>query len=230
MFKRFREKIEKALERQEARRPLSNEEVDALLRAMRQELIDLRARIPKLEREATELDRRAKQALERAEFAHGKAQEAEAAGKLEEARVAADAARRALDGAEELRRQAEELRAELESLKAEAFDKMEQLKQAEHSRGALVARSRRTTTAARLDEMLRGPESGAKRFDRAEEAMQTADDLAEAEREVSEALGERPSARDLDAEYELRKLEAARRAEDVERRLEDLKRQLEDGE
>lgn len=228
MFKRFREKIERALERREAERPLTRDDIDQLLYAMRDELVDLRARIPRLEKEAKRVAEQAQQQVRRAELAHRKAQEAERAGRADEASSALDLARQALSHAEDLRTQAAEARAQLEELKAEAKEKTEQLKYAERNRGALLARARRTGTAQRLDDLLRGPESGLKRFERAEEDIDAAEDLLEATREVDEALGTRSPARELEADVELRRLEAASEADEVEQRLLELKRQLEE--
>lgn len=230
MFKRFREKIERALERREAERPLSRDDVDRLLHGMREELIDMKSRIPRLERQAIDLDKRAARLVQRAEVTYNKARELQESGKLDEAQTATDAARDALGHAEDLRRQADESRGEAERLKGEYTVKMDQLKEAERNRDVLIARSRRATTARKLDEMLRGPDSGLGRFERAEDDIDAAEDLAAAEREVSEALGERPRVEGIDTDYELRQLEAAKEADEIEERLKDLKRQLEEGE
>lgn len=227
MFRRFREKIERALERKEAERPLSRDDVDALLKGMRQELIDLRSRIPRLEKESEALKARAQREIQRAELAHSKAQAAEGSARPEEAQPAIDAARRALDHAEDLRAQAEEVHGEVERLKVEYGEKLEQLKYAERNRSALLARSRRAGTARRLDELLRGPEGGLARFERAEEDIETAEDMAVAEREVDEALGERSTYRELETDLELRKIESAKKANEIEERLAELKRQME---
>lgn len=228
MFRRFRERIEKALERKEAERPLTRDDIDHLLHGMREELIDLRSRIPKLEKEAAQLSTRAEAAIGHAELAHTKAREAESAGRTDEAHQALESARRALREAEELRRQAEDTRAEAERLKADAADMMARLKEAERDRSALLARARRLGTARLLDDLLRGPEGGLRRFERVEEEIDTAEDIAAATREVEEALGERPSLPELEADVELRRLEAAREMDEVERRLAALKRQIQE--
>ncbi|UCC83248.1 MAG: hypothetical protein JSW46_20235 [Gemmatimonadota bacterium] len=228
MFKRFREKIERALERREAERPLSRDEVDRLLHGMREELIEMKARIPRLERQAMDLDKRAAHQVQRAELAYNKAREAQGSGDMDEAQMASEAARDALSHAEDLRRQADESRGEAERLKGEYVAKMDQLKEAERNRDVLIARSRRATTARKLDDMLRGPDSGLGRFERAEDDIEAAEDLAAAEREVSEALGERPPAKQIETDYELRQLEAAKEADEIEERLKELKRQMEE--
>ncbi len=227
MFKRFREKIERALERREAERPLSRDEVDRLLHGMREELIEMKSRIPRLERQAMDLDKRAAQQVHRAELAYNKARESQGSGDMDEAQTATEAARDALSHTEDLRRQADESRGEAERLKGEYAAKMDQLKEAERNRDVLVARSRRATTARKLDDMLRGPDSGLGRFERAEDDIEAAEDLAAAEREVSEALGERPPAKQIETDYELRQLEAAKEADEIEERLKELKRQME---
>ena len=174
MFKRFRQKIERALERKEAARPINRDDIDRLLHEMRQELIQMKSRIPRMEKEATELDRRAGQQIQRAEIAHKKAKQANAATDLGAAQVATDAARDALAQAEQLRQHANEAREEVSRLEAEYEDKLEQFKEADRNRSVLVARSRRTTTARKLDEAIRGPESSLKRFERAEEDIEAA--------------------------------------------------------
>ncbi len=230
MFKRFRERIERALERKEAERPLSRDEVDDILRGMRAELIDMRSRIPKLEKEVERLSARGKKQVQMAELAHNKAQEATAAGRSDEAQNAMEAARGALHEAEQLREQAAEMRGEVERLNIEYRDKLEQFKDAERNRSALIARSRRVTTGQKLDDMLRGPESGLARYERVEEDIEMAEDLAAASREVDAALGDAPSVRELEADVELRKLEAAKEADEIDAKLAELKRQMEDEE
>jgi phage shock protein A len=228
MFKRFREKIERALERRESERPLNRDEVDRLLHGMREELIETKSRIPRLERQAMDLDKRAARQVQRAEMAYNKARESQGSGSMDEAQMATEAARDALSHAEDLRRQADEARGEAERLKGEYAEKMDQLKEAERNRDVLIARSRRATTARKLDDMLRSPESGLGRFERAEDDIEAAEDLAAAEREVSEALGERPRAKEIETDYELRQLEAAKEADEIEERLKQLKRQMEE--
>ncbi len=228
MFRSLREKIERALERRESSRPLTRDDIDRLLHGMREEIIDMRARLPKLQKEAEKLSSRAEGAIRRAELAHGAAREAESAGRTDEAHQSLEAARAALREVEDSRTQAEEVRAEAEQLKADALDKMAQLKDAERNRSALLARARRAGTARKLDDMLRGPESGARRFERAEEDIDAEEDMAAATRELEEELGERPEAKQIEADMELRRLDAARAADEIDQRLAELKRQMED--
>lgn len=228
MFRRLREKIERALERRESQRPLTSDDLRHLLSGMREELIELRGRIPRLGREAERLNSRAQEQIKRAEFAHGKAREAESAGRPDEAHSALEAARRALADAERLREESAEIRAEVERLKAEAAEKLEQLKYAERNRSVLLARSRRAGTARKLEDLLRDPDSGVKRFEKAEEDIEAAEDLAAATQELEEELGDRPRGYEIESDYELRQLEAAREQEDLERRLAELKRQVEE--
>lgn len=224
MFRRLREKIEQALASREASRPISRDDLDRLLHAMREELIEMRARIPRLEKQAAQLETRVQQEVRRAERAHQLAQDATAAGREAEARSAMDAAERALRQAEDLKRESIEAQEELAKLKIDTAERMEQLKDAERNRSALLARSRRAGTARQLEEALRGPESGLKRFERAEEDLQAAEDLAAASDEVEEALGTPRVPSETD--YELRQLEAADEMEEIERRLAELKREV----
>ncbi|MEE8550793.1 MAG: hypothetical protein V3T08_06015, partial [Gemmatimonadota bacterium] len=130
----------------------------------------------------------------------------------------------ALQHAADLRRQADEGREEVARLRTEADEKLQELKSAERNRDVLLARARRAGTAQRLGDLIRGPESGVRRFERAEEDLQTAEDLAAAAREVEESLGGRRTS--PDTEYELRQLERAQQEDDIERRLADLKREI----
>jgi len=229
MFRRLREKIEQALERKEAERPLTRDDLDDILRGMRQELIEMRARIPRVEKQAESLSKRAQDSIRRAELAHKKAQEAELAGNADEAGRMVEAARRALADAESLRDQAAEMRTEAERMKAEAAEGMEKLKEAERSKSTLLARARRAGTARKLEELLQGPDSGLKRFEKAEEDIETAEDMVEASREVEEALGGGSGLKELEADIELRKLEASREADEIEEKLARLKREMEEG-
>ncbi len=225
MFRRLREKIERALESREAARALSREELDDLLHAMRKELIDLRARTARVEKEVAQLDSKAQDSVRRAEHAHRLAQDAKAAGREDEARGAMEATERALRQAEDLKRQAIEAHADLAELTAEAADKLEKLKEAQRNRHAILARSRRAKTSQRLEEAMRGPESGIRRFEQAEEDLAAAEDLVAATKEVEEALGG-PSV-PVETDYELRRLEQADEMADIERRLAELKREVE---
>ena len=225
MFRRLREKIERALESREAARALSREELDDLLHAMRKELIDLRARTARVEKEVAQLDSKAQDSVRRAEHAHRLAQDAKAAGREDEARGAMEATERALRQAEDLKRQAIEAHADLAELTAEAADKLEKLKEAQRNRHAILARSRRAKTSQRLGEAIRGPESGIRRFEQAEEDLEAAEDLVAATQEVEEALGG-PTV-PVETDYELRRLEQADEMADIERRLAELKREVE---
>lgn len=224
MFRKLREKIEQALARREAERPISRDDLDDLLHKMREEVIQLRARIPKVEKEVARIDAQVQETIRRAERAHQAAREAQAADRADEAGRAMEATQRALKQAEDLKQQAAEAHADLAEMRAEAADKLDRLKEAQRNRSVLLARSRRAGTARRLDEALRGPESGIRRFERAEEDLETAEDLAAAADEVDELLGGGKAVEEAD--YELRQLEAAREMDDVERRLSELKREI----
>lgn len=226
MFRKLREKIEQALARREAERPISRDELDDLLGRMREEVIQLRARIPKLEKQVARIDTQVQEQIRRAERAHKAAQEAQAAGRADEASRAMEATQRALKQAEDLKQQAAEAHADLADMRADAAEKLEALKEAKRSKSVLLARSRRAGTARRLEEALHGPESGLRRFERAEEDLETAEDLAAAADEVDELLGGGKAVEEAD--YELRQLEAAEEMDDVERRLAQLKREVEE--
>ncbi len=224
MFRRWREKIERALEAREAARPLTRDEYDDLLHSMREEIIDLKARIPKLEKQVARLDGQARETVRRAERAHAAAREARASGQSEESERAMKLVQRVLQQAEDLRRQSIEAHADLSEMKADALEKLTKLKEAQRNRGVMIARSRRAGTARQLADAMQGPESGLKRFERAEEEMAGAEDLAAATQEVEEALGGPLAA---ETEYELRQLESGDEMDDMERRLAELRKEIE---
>ncbi len=85
-------------------------------------------------------------------------------------------------------------------------------------------------TARKLEEMIRGPGGGVRRFERAEEDIATAEDMAAATREVEEALGERQPVREIETDLELRRLEVARQADEIDKRLAYLKQQMDEEE
>lgn len=224
MFRRWRERIERALERKEAERTPTRDDFDRLLSKMRDELIELRARIPRVEKQAQEAAVAAKGALRRAEQRRERAEKARMSGDADELSAAMAAVRRAVGEAEDLHRQAAELRAELAKLRQEAAEKMEALKTAQRNRDVLLARARRAGTAQRLEEMIRGPASGLSRLERLEDEIETEEDRIAAEREVDEAMSGRSAM--PEAEWELEKLEAAEEQDEIERRLEELRREI----
>ena len=226
MFRKLREKIEQALARREAERPISRDELDDLLHRMRQEVIRLRARIPRVEKQVHRMEAQVQESIKRAERGHKAAQDAQAAGRTDEANRAMDATQRALRQAEDLKKQVAGAQADLAEMRADAAEKLEALKEAKRNKSVLLARSRRAGTARRLEEALRGPESGIRRFERAEEDLETAEDLAAAADEVDELLGGGKAVEEAD--YELRQLEAAQEMDDVERRLAELKREIQE--
>lgn len=225
MFRRLRERIERALGRLESERTPTRDDIDDLLHGMRDEVIELRARIPRVEAQVKQMEAAARAALRRAEARRGEAAPGPEAGA--EARGPDMAAvERALGEAEDFHRQASELRAELARMRQEADEKMEMLKQGRRNRDALLARARRAGTARDLEEALRGPESGTERLERVEEEIQASEDRLEAAREIESELSGRPSL--PEAEWELERLEKASAEDEIDRRLEELKREMEE--
>lgn len=224
MFRRWREKLERALARREAERVPTREDFDRILSGMRDELIDMKARLPRVEKQAERVAAAARSAMRRAEERRGRAEEARKRGDAEAVRGAMSAAERALAEAEDLHRQAAGMRTEAARLRREVDEKMDALKEAHRNRDVLLARARRADTSRNLKEMLRGPESGLERLERMEEEIQAAEDRVEASRELEEALEGRPAL--PETEWELEKLEAAETADEIDRRLEALRREI----
>ncbi|HKK27192.1 MAG TPA: hypothetical protein VKB18_03855 [Gemmatimonadota bacterium] len=123
MFEGLKKRLERALDALERKGPgPSEDEIDRLLSGMREELIDVRARVKALEDEEASVTRR----LERA-----------SSGSEVEAR---------------LRRKLEDVRKVLAEMRAEASELTARFKEAMGSRDALAARGRRTRASEHLRE------------------------------------------------------------------------------
>lgn len=220
MFGKLRRALDEALSKLEARSGAGpEEEIDRMLAAMREELVETKARIPELEALIESLERRRDEERRRAEDCVRRAGQAERAGDAETVEVAERFARRHLARVEVLERKVETAEAELALRRREAAEMTEQLKQASARRDALGIQARRARTVERRAEGLSGP---AAEFDRIVDRIERPSDVAEAERELDRELGLAPEP-PPPGSNDLEELNREARAEEL---LRELKRRM----
>ena len=218
MFKKLRQMVDDALDRMEARQGgISEDDIDRVIHAMREELVETRARISELDGHLQSQLRRAEDERDAARTAERRAASAAEIGDAETVEVANRFAAKHRQRLEVLVIKAEATQAELQQLKAEAEQGREELKSAMARRGSLAVRDRRARavqhSADRLDSV------GA--FDRMAEKMEGRADLDDAQREVEEALDPMAGAsrRDFAVERELREARADAMLDELKRRM-----------
>ena len=199
---------------------VSDDDVDKLIRAMRDELVETKARIPELESLLASQLERADVEKEKAEVAERRAAKAAEIDDAETIEVANRFAAQHRQRLEVLVVKAEGTRAEILQHKDEVEQMTEQLKEAMTRRDALGVQQRRAKAienqTARFDSV--------DAFDRMAEKMEGESDLDAARREVDldlDPLSE-PPPRDYAAEKAAREMQA----EDM---LEELKRRMSEG-
>ena len=219
MFRRLRRFLDDALSSLEERSGgTSEEDVERLLVAMREELVEAKARLPELERQVRGIEARRVAELKRAEDAVRRADQAQAIGDSETVEVAVRFAEQHKSRAEMLLQQREAAEAELNLKRIEIEEMTVQLKSARSQKDVLVARARRSKTKQRLHDASGGA-AGA--FDRFEDALTRDADLASAQEEVESDLG--------GDDPELDELERMPRYEfEADELLEKLKRNMEE--
>ncbi len=218
MFRKLRQMVDEALDRMEAKQDgVSEDDIDRVIHAMREELVETRARITELEGLITSQLRQADREKEAARTAERRAAKAAEIGDAETVEVANRFAARHRQRLEVLVIKAEASQAELQQLRDEAAQGAEQLKSAMARRGSLGVQQRRAKaikhSASRFDSV--------DAFDRAAEKMEGRTDLDDAQREVEEALDPTAGAprRDFAAERELREARADAMLEELKRRM-----------
>ncbi len=221
MFTKLKRMVDDVLDHLESKiEDVSGDDVDQLIRAMRDELVQTKSRIPELEAllesQVTQADRE-KQAAEVAERREVKAAAIDDQETVEVARRFSAQHRQRL---EVLVIKAEATRAEILQHKDEVVQMTEQLKDAISRRDSLGVQHRRAkaieNSTSRFDSV--------DAFDRMAEKMEGATDIDEARREVDldlDPLAHRP-VRDFAAER-------AARESNAEDMLEELKRRMEEG-
>lgn len=210
--------VDEALDRMEAKQPgVSEDDIDRVIRAMRQELVDTRARISELEGSLESQVREADREKEAARTAERRAARAAEIGDGETVEVANRFAARHRQRLEVLVLKAEGTQAELQQLKADAVQGAEQLKSAMARRDSLSVRQRRAEAIQHSSDRFDSVDA----FDRMADKMEGSRDLDDARRQVDEALDPMAGApqRDFAAERELREARADAMLEELKRRM-----------
>ncbi len=210
--------VDDVLDRMEAKQDgVSEDDIDRVIHAMREELVETRARITELEALLRSQLRQADEERDAARIAERRAAKAAEIGDTETVEVANRFAARHRQRLEVLVIKAEAAQAEIQQHRAEAAQGAEQLKSAMAGRDSLSVQQRRARaighSASRFDSV--------DAFDRMADKMESRTDLDEAQREVESELN--PSAgaprRDFAAERELREAQADAMLEELKRRM-----------
>lgn len=190
MFRKLRQALDDALSKLEGRAGSAPEaEIRRLLAAMREELVETKARIPELQALIESFERRRAEERLRAEDCVRRAGQAERAGDTETVEVAERFAKRHLAHVEVLEQKLEAAGAELALKRQEVENMTVQLKEALARRDALAIQTRR---AQAIDELAGAGSGAAAEFDRIVERMERPVDLEAAERELDRELGLSP--------------------------------------
>ncbi|WP_420464257.1 hypothetical protein [Candidatus Palauibacter sp.] len=218
MFKKLRRMVDDVLDRMEAKRDgIEEDDIDRVIYAMREELVETRARITELEALFQSQVGQADQERNAARTAERRAAKAAEIGDAETVEVANRFAARHRQRLEVLVIKAEATQAEIRQRRDEAAQGAEQLKSAMARRDSLSVQQRRAKaikhSASRFDSV--------DAFDRMAGKMQSRTDLDDATREVEETLDPAPRAprRDFAAERELREVQADAMLEELKRRM-----------
>ena len=218
MFRKLRQMVDEALDRMEAKQGgLSEDDIDRVIVAMREELVETRARISELETALQSQLRHADAEREQARTAERRAAKAAEIGDAETVEVANRFAAQHRSRLEVIVIKAEATQAELRQHKEEAAQGAEELKRAMAGRDTLAVRGRRAEavkhSANRFDSV--------DAFDRMADKMRSRTDLDDARREVEDALDPAAAAprRDFAAERELREARADAMLDELKRRM-----------
>ncbi len=218
MFRKLRQALEEALDRLEGSGGgVSDDDIVRVLRAMREELVDTKARIPELEGLIESLRRERERERGKVEECVRRASQAEEIGDTETLEVAVKFAERHKLRLEVVEQKIEATKADLAMHHADIARMTEELKRAMKRRDALEVQARRAGTI----ETLRGSGSDAvDEFERTVEKIDREAELSVAEEALDRDLDDRRSWTADPA------LERARREENAERMLRELKRRM----
>lgn len=184
MFKKLKEAIDGALSALEGRADAA-EDIDRVLAGMREELIQAKAALPRLEQGIEKLRKLQSGERKRAEDCVRRAGQAQEIGDTETLRLAVEYGERHRERAAMYGEKIRAAEAEL-AMQRRAVDEMaDQLKSAMTHRDALKVRARRSTTARALDG---SGDTAAARFDRMAEDIEDEAARAEAARDLDEEL------------------------------------------
>lgn len=185
MFRKLKDAIDGALSALENRSGDAGD-VDELLAGMRQELIEAKAALPRLEQGIERLRRSQAEERRRAEDCVRRAGQAKDIDDAETLRLAVEYGERHRERAHMYSEKIEAAEAELAMQRRTVSEMTEQLKSAMTHRDVLKIRTRRS----RSTEALRGGgDSAASRFDRMAEDIEDEAARAEAARELDDELG-----------------------------------------
>jgi phage shock protein A len=188
MFNRLRKTLDEALRKlEDAFGAGPEDEIDDLLRAMRSELIETKARIPEIEGQIRLFRNKVAAERQKVEECVRRASQAEAIGDEETADVARSFEAKHRSRAEVAEQKLEAAEAELALQRQTVVEQTSQLKSAMARRDAIAAQARRSRATDRLRG---GGESAVDDFERLEESLERDADLHSAAREVDEALGD----------------------------------------
>lgn len=218
MFRKLKTMVDDVLDRLESKfEDVSDDDVDQLVRAMRDELVETKARIPELETLLKSQLAQADREKASAEVAERRARKAAEIGDDETVEVANRFAGQHRQRLEVLVIKAEGTRAEILQHRDEAVQMTEQLKEAMARRDALGVQQRRAkaigNSASRFDSV--------DAFDRMAEKMENASDVDAAHRELEtdlDPLSEAPT-RDYASERAMREMNAESMLEELKRRM-----------
>ncbi|MDX1579370.1 MAG: hypothetical protein R3266_12865 [Gemmatimonadota bacterium] len=222
MFKKLRDAIDEALSALEGRTDPTGD-VDDVLAGMREELIEAKSALPRLEAGIEKLRRMQAVERKRAEDCVRRAGQAKEIGDTETLRLAVEYGERHRERASVYGEKLAAAEAELAMQRKAVREMSAQLKSAMTHRDALKVRARRSKTT----ETLRGgSDSAASRFDRMVEDIEEEAARAEASRDLDEELGLGGDGGFSAASTDAR---PGADAEDLaELQLEELKRRMED--
>lgn len=219
MFERLKRALDQALDRLEDRLDLSDDDIDRLLRGMREELVDAKSRGPELEAQLAQHEARHAREITKIEECIRRADRAREIDDEETLEVALKFAERHKDQLHLLEAKIETTRAEIALNREEVDEMTAQLKDAMKRRDALGAQARRSKTI----DTLRGG-SGHEvvdQFDRMVDKFERGEDIDEAERELDLDLGGGSAPRTPDPRHsrEHRESEAERMLDELKRRM-----------
>lgn len=217
MFRRLRDAIERALSRLEGDE-VTRDDLDRVIAAMREELIERKAAIPQLEANVRAAEKEKAAERRRAEDCVRRADQAGKIGDAETVRVAEEFAKRYLARVEVLERKIAAARAELAQERDEVARMTEALKEAISRRDVLLVQARR---ARAMDRAGGGAREAIEELERIFERSERPAEMADARRELEEALGGRAEAAAVD-----RELDRAGREAEADAMLSELKRRM----
>jgi phage shock protein A len=185
MFRKLKDAIDGALSALEGRSGNAGD-VDELLAGMRQELIEAKSALPRLEQGIDRLRRSQAEERRRAEDCVRRAGQAKEIGDVETLRLAVEYGERHRERAGVYGEKIEAAEAELALQRRTVSEMTAQLKSAMTHRDVLKVRARRSTST----EALRGGgDTAAARFDRMAEEIEDEASRAEAARDLDDELG-----------------------------------------